>query len=66
MWYWKIVFLYKSRNETMTFGGKGYPTREIAEWERSRWLKKFLPYFYLYKILDSEIGECDDQTGDNQ
>lgn len=64
MWYWKIVFLYKSRNETMTFKGEGYPTREIAEWKRGEWLKKFLPYFYLYSIVESEIGEQNDQTGD--
>jgi len=66
MWYYKIVFLYKSRNETMTFIGSGYPNKRVAEWERSEWLKKYLPYFYLYQIVESEIGECNEQTGDSK
>jgi hypothetical protein len=65
MWYWKVVFLYKSRNEKVEFTGTGYPSKWVAEWERSSWLKKFLPYFYLYQIVESEIGEHNEDLQSN-
>ena len=66
MWNWKIVFLYVSRNETIDIVGKGYPSKRIAEWEMGMWVRKFLPCFFSYKLIEHEVKEIqDEQAGDN-
>ena len=57
MWYWKIVFLYVSRNEELTITGSNYPSEKVAKWQMEVWLKEFLPHLFLFKIINSEVKE---------
>ena len=57
MWAWEIEFVRISTDEHIVISGRGYPTKEVANWMRGEWLKEFLPSFFLYKLVRSEIGE---------
>lgn len=57
MWYWELVLFCFSRGEEITIIGKGYDSKDIAEWQMRDWLKKFLPNFYLFRLIKSEVKE---------
>lgn len=57
MWSFEIVLFCFSKNEEITITGKGYDTKEIAEWQMDNWLHSLLDKFYLFRLIKSEVKE---------
>lgn len=57
MWSWVVEFERLSTEEAITIVGSGYPSKEVANWMRSEWLREFLSMFYFYKLVKSEVKE---------
>lgn len=55
MWKWRVVLEMLSKSEKITIVGESYPTEKIAQWVMGEWLRKLLPNFFLFKILDTEV-----------
>jgi hypothetical protein len=58
MWYWELVLFCFSKSEEITIVGKGYDSKDIAQWQMENWIHDLLQKLYLFRIIKSEVKEC--------